>query len=833
MRAMIFRRAAFGTSLLLASLLAGCDDDDSPAEPPLTYDVELRRTAMGVPHIKAANAAGIGYGMGYAQADDALCTIADAMLTYRGERSRWFGPDELVSAASTIDRPRNIDSDFFHRHVLHEAAMAAFSAAQPAEVLEMIAGFADGYNRYLNDLRAAAGTTAHAACLDAAWVTPITAADLQKRAFATNFAAGYAPFLPGIANAQPPQAVASAGARAESRAPTHLSPAQRAQIGRAFAQVARQVGGTEGVGSNMYGLGEDATGGAPILFGNPHWYWRGPDRFYQAQITIPGSLNVSGATFLGMPVILIGFNDNVAWSHTVSTARRFGFFELTLTPGNPTAYQRDGATVAMTAHEISIGSLRSDGTVETVTRTLYRTDDGPVVDLSPLSPFLGWSAGTAFVVRDVNAINHRTFRNWMRWARATSLDEFAAIQREESAIPWVNTVAVGRGSAQAWYADIGAIPNVSAEQVATCTTAIGQAMAAALPQVPFFDGSRSACQWQNDPDSKQPGALGPARMPSLLRSDYVANMNDSHWLTNPAAPLTGFPPIIGPTGTEAQSLRTRLGHLMVQQRLAGTDGYAGNQFNVDVLQRMVLNSRSLGGELFRNEALAMVCGSSTIPVAGDPLTGEAYTPPRNVDVTLACGTLANWDATGNPESRGAHVWDEFWFRAGLLPDAELFAIPFSAADPLNTPRGLQPGAADALRQAFGAAVMRVQQSGYAENAVRSDTLFATRDGRAIPLFGGCGSTGYFTIACSDRRIEQGGYTMDGDPNGNSYMQIVSFAGAAPEAHTFLTFSLSDDPASPRHANYTERYATKRWVRIPYTEEDIAAHPDLQTMALQE
>jgi acyl-homoserine-lactone acylase len=127
----------------------------------------------------------------------------------------------------------------------------------------------------------------------------------------------------------------------------------------------------------------------------------------------------------------------------------------------------------------------------------------------------------------------------------------------------------------------------------------------------------------------------------------------------------------------------------------------------------------------------------------------------------------------------------------------------------------------------------VQESGYAENAVRGDTLFATRNGRTIALFGGCGGTGYFTIACSDQRIEQGGYSMDADPNGNSYMQIVSFAGASPEAHTFLTFSLSDDPASPRHANYTERYATKRWVRMPFTEEEITAHPELQAQRLQE
>jgi hypothetical protein len=32
MRAMAFRRAAFGAALLLTSVLAGCDDDDRPVE---------------------------------------------------------------------------------------------------------------------------------------------------------------------------------------------------------------------------------------------------------------------------------------------------------------------------------------------------------------------------------------------------------------------------------------------------------------------------------------------------------------------------------------------------------------------------------------------------------------------------------------------------------------------------------------------------------------------------------------------------------------------------------------------------------------------------------
>ncbi|RYF53178.1 MAG: penicillin acylase family protein, partial [Comamonadaceae bacterium] len=285
-----------------------------------------------------------------------------------------------------------------------------------------------------------------------------------------------------------------------------------------------QVGGTLGIGSNMYGFGSAVTGeGSPVLFGNPHWYWRGPDRFYQAQLTIPGELNVSGVSFLGIPVMLIGFNDNVAWSHTVSTARRFGFYQLTLAAGDATSYLRDGRAVKMTASTITVPSRTAAGGTADVTRTLYRSEYGPMVNLATLNPALGWNQTTAFAIRDINGENLRTFRNWMRWNQAKSLDEFMSIQREESAIPWVNTVAVGRGDSRAWYADIGAVPNVSPAQVASCTTAFGRAVAAALPNVPFLDGSRSECDWQSDTDSAQKGAVGPARMPSLLRAGWPAS----------------------------------------------------------------------------------------------------------------------------------------------------------------------------------------------------------------------------------------------------------------------------------------------------------------------
>ena len=272
---------------------------------------------------------------------------------------------------------------------------------------------------------------------------------------------------------------------------------------------------------------------------------------------------------------------------------------------------------------------------------------------------------------------------------------------------------------------------------------------------------------------------------------------------------------------------------MAQGRLDGTDGYGGNKATVDVVKQMVLNSRVHTAELFKAQALPVVCASPTITVARDPQTAEVFSPAKVVNVALACSTLQAWNNTGTTDARGAHVWDEFWARASLLGAASLYSVPFSATDPVNTPRTLKTDAPGPLQQAFGAAVLRVQQSTYAENAVRGDYLFATRSGSKIPLYGGCGANGYFTIACSENRLDQGGYNMDGNPNGNSYMQIVTFPSTGVEAHTFLTFSLSDDPASPHNADYTRQYSGKSWVRMPFTEAEITSNADYKMVYINQ
>ena len=75
--------------------------------------------------------------------------------------------------------------------------------------------------------------------------------------------------------------------------------------------------------------------------------------------------------------------------------------------------------------------------------------------------------------------------------------------------------------------------------------------------------------------------------------------------------------------------------------------------------------------------------------------------------------------------------------------------------------------------------------------------------------------------------------MDGQPHGNSYMQVVSFPAGGVEAHSFLTFSLSDDPGSAHYGDYTKAYGAKQWLRVPFTESEITSSPGYTTTRVQE
>jgi acyl-homoserine-lactone acylase len=806
----------------IASGLQSCAvpnaDVDAHAGP---YQVEIRRTALGIPHVKAGDWGSLGYGYGYVQAQDNLCTMADGFITYRGERSRYFGADARPAAEATFGQPDNLNADFFFRFIADDAAVSRYRQSQTAGMRALIGGFVAGYNRYVGELAHGEFPGAHAACRAAPWVGKISSADVYRRLYAANLAGGEARFINAIATARPPGAAAqSPDASREPKAEDGHGSSNTELAANALVD---HIGGHAGIGSNALAFGADAThNGSALLLGNPHWFWSGPDRFYQAQLTIPGQLNVSGVSFLGVPLIVIGFNENVAWTHTVSTAKRFGLFKLTLVPGSPTRYQVDGKTEAMTPTKVNVDVRAADGSIHTVSRTLYRSRFGPLVNLGARSPALAWNAQQAFALRDINADNFRVFENFLEWNQANSLDDFIRVQKKNAAMPWVNTLAIGRGDPRVWYADIGAVPDVPDELAQRCTPPVGKALAQSMPGVPLLDGSRSECDWRDQPGTAQPRAMPVAQMPALLRRDYVGNFNGSYWLSNPAAPLTGYAQIIGATNTP-QSLRTRLGHSIATQLQSDPKGVSA-----DALGRAALDSRSMSALLFKQPVLERVCVSGSDAAAGANAAESAAA--NTVELHQACKVLAAWDNTAAANAVGATLWDELWRRLITIPPAQLYAVAFDPAHPLTTPAGIAADPAT-LAAALHDAVVALQKAGIAIDAPRSAALYVERNDERIPLFGGCDAGGYFTAACAAHPFDARAYSMNVNPSGDTYLQIVSFAGDQVLARTLLASSESGDPASPHYADATRDYAAQRWLSIPFSEASIASDPALRVRTL--
>lgn len=771
---------------LVATVLSIAACSDRSGSNGTAYDVTVTRTTYGIPHVAARDWGSLGYGYGYAFAEDNLCTMMDDFVTIRGERAKFFGPDgsyDIPAAGVTMG---NVDSDFFWRFTADARAVAGFRDAGGPESKEATRGWAEGWNRYVRELRAGEHAGRHAACAGAPWLSEITEDDLYRRYVRLAVIASSTALANEIVSAQPPSGAAASSAAASPAA----GPSSNADD--PFTRLRNRP-----FGSNMYAIGPDGTAdGSSMVFGNPHFPWTGSERLYVVHLTIPGEIDVEGASLYGVPAVLIGFDDAVAWTHTVSTAYRFGLFQLTLNPDNPLQYVKDGEIRDLDAVPLEIEVREADGSLTKRTRTLYRSEYGPMVSISVGgTPVLGWGTTNAFTMRDANLENVRLIEQYFRWNTAKSLDEFEALHASVLGTPWVNTVASGPGG-HAYYGDVTVVPNVSRAKSAACTPPLGALVAAFAPGLPLLDGSRADCEWGTDADAPAPGIFGPGNLPVLRRSDWVGNMNDSYWLTNPAEPVTGFAPVIGDENAP-RSLRTRLGILQAQRRIAGTDGRAGKGFTLDGLKDVVLSSQLYSGELAHGAVMAELCSGAD-----------------DAGISVACDALARWDRTANLDAVGFPLWQEFW--RGLA-GIDYWKTPFDVSDPVNTPRDFDaqvPGVADALRRAEQA----VGEAGFALDAPVRDVQRSGVNGDDIPLFGGRGSAGAFTVA------ENYGLVPAGYPVvfGNSYIQAVTWQNGRVHAEGFLTYSQSTDPASPHFSDFTRAYSRKQWHRFPYTTDEIAA-----------
>lgn len=801
----------------VAALVGGVTAPALASRPPAPHGpapgvltAKIRYTTGGIPHILAQNWADLGFGYGYAFAKDNICTMANDYVTVEAQRSRYFGPNASYVERASGTTVSNLDSDIFFQQIINSHILQRIEQGLTPAERQLEGGYVKGYNTYLADVGGAKGIT-DPTCRGQAWVKPITVQDSYLRMYQLMLESSSDAFITYITDATPPKATQTAHPAAAVR-PT----------ARALQALAATFGSHSGtLGSNAVAIGSSGTRDhRGLLLGNPHFPWIGTERFFQAQLTIPGKINVTGASLYGVPFVLIGHNESVAWSHTVSTAWRFTPFELTLVKGHPTEYLQDGKAVAMTPRKVTVMAKQSNGKLAPVTHTLWWTRYGPIFTSLEGAISLPWTTKNAYAFGDVNADNlSRAVNTWFGFARASSTQQILSVLKKYQGIPWVNTIATDRAGL-ALYADIGDIPNVSNAEANRCDTPIGKFTFEA-DGLPILNGAKTSCDWGDDSDAAVPGIFGPKHEPHLLRHDYVENSNDSFWLVNAHHPLNGFARIIGTEDT-ARTLRTRIGLLQIQARIDGTDGEGPPGFTLATMRRLDLSDDSYAAELTL-PALVKLCDKFQSS-GGAPTTSGGKVP-----VGDACTTLARWNMKANTGQRGAVLFAAFWNYANAAQPSP-FSHAFELSHPVTTPYGLDT-ANTTVRDALGDAIQQLNNAHIPLDTTLGAVQYVTYHGSHIPIPGGPGDPdGIFNAIYVD---SVAGDSPTAPDEGSSFIQVVTWRknSPCPVGSTILTYSESSNPTSPHYADQTKLFSKKEWLPDLFCQSQIAADPHLQVVTV--
>ncbi|MFC9628443.1 penicillin acylase family protein [Streptomyces mirabilis] len=787
------------SAALPATAANGQERQHSPSHPSSGgLSAVIRYTEYGIPHILAKNYPDLGFGTGWAQAADQVCTLADGFVTLRGERSRFFGPDAAPDG-SLSSAPENLSSDLYFRGVRATGTVEKL-LAEPAprgpsrDSKDLMRGWAAGYNAWLAQNR-----ITDPACRGASWVRPVTAVDVAARTFALAMLGGQGRAVDGITAARPPSTTAA-------RTAVGIPDAQSA------ARAARKLFDTADMGSNAVAFsGATTANGRGLLLGNPHYPWQGGRRFWQSQQTIPGELNVAGGALLGSTTVSIGHNARMAWSHTVATGVTLNLHQLTLDPADPTTYLVDGKPERMTRRTVTVEARGGPP----VTRTQWWTRYGPVVTSLGAGLPLPWTSTTAYALNDPNAENLRAPDTALGFGRARGTADVLTTLRRTQGLPWINTIAADSGG-HSLFTQSQVLPRITDELAQRCSTALGKALYPSSG-IAVLDGSRGDCALGSDPDAVQPGIFGPAHMPVLKDAPYAENSNDSAWLANTDRPLTGYERVFGPIGSPLSS-RARGAKADVSAMAAK------GELTVRDLQAQQFANRATSGDLIADDS-ARACAA----LPGGTATGS---DGKAVDVSEACGVLKAWDHSMKTGSRGALLFDRFWRRlTAVTAPAQLWKVPFSAADPVHTPNTLNtqaPGVATALADG----VSELRAAGIALDATLGAHQVVVRGDQRIPVPGGTESLGVWNKVEPVWDAAAGGYTEV--TTGSSYIQAVGWdGGRCPVARTLLTYSQSSNPNSPHFSDQTRLFSEGRWVTSRFCEKDILSSPGLRVIRVGE
>jgi acyl-homoserine-lactone acylase len=576
MRRFFSRSLTAAAALLLAA--------PAPAQQP---PAEVLWDTWGVPHIFAGDERGLGHAFGWAQMRAHGNLILQLYGEARGRAAEyWADPTGDREALDTWIRRMGLPSNARRWYEQQDA----------------------GFRRYLDAFAAGMNAWAAAHRLEIpdslAVVLPVTPYDVVahgQRVITTSF----------VTSPDRVGAMTRAWERGNLRAAEDAAAAALDDAGM--------------LGSNAWAIApaKSASGNA-MLVANPHLPWASYFTWFEAQLVAPG-MDVYGATLVGSPIITIGFNDQLAWTHTVNTHDGQDLYELTL---DGEGYRWNGERRAFTTRTEELVVRGADGRVSRKPLVLRESIHGPVV---------AEKDGKALALRVVGLDRPGAWKQWWDMGRATSLEEFTAALRQMQ-IPMFTVM----------YADrAGHIMHL---------------FGGLTPVRPRGDwafwqgvvrGDSSSTLWTSvHRFADLPVLADPA-------PGWLQNANDPPWTTTVPLLLdpARYPSYMAPRGMAFRPQRSA-------RLLAGAEKVSFEQ----VVARKHDTRMELADRLLDDLAMA-------VAAHGDG------------DARAAMDVLSAWDRNADAASRGAVLFGAWWrelTRRGGPP----FAKPWNAAQPLETPDGL-------------------------------------------------------------------------------------------------------------------------------------------------
>ena len=312
---------------------------------------------FGVPHVFGADLDSTLYAFGWAQMQSHGDLILRLYGQARGRGAEYWGQDFA-------------DADRWVRTMGVPARASRWAKEQNAAMRAPLAAFVDGINAYANQ---------HGDRLSGAMkvVLPVTADDVMahiQRVIHFTF----------LANPQ-------------------LIDAQAKRWGDA--------------GSNAWAVApQRSASGHALLLANPHLPWSDLFTWYEAELTMPGTM-VYGAALVGTPFPGIAFNNRLGWTHTNNTIDGADLFELQLS-GDGYRWN-DGVRAFDTRTEV-MKIRQPDGSMKEETLTIRESIHGPVVKALP---------GKALALRVAGIDQPDIMNQYWSMLRSKSFAEFENAER--------------------------------------------------------------------------------------------------------------------------------------------------------------------------------------------------------------------------------------------------------------------------------------------------------------------------------------------------------------------------------------------------------------------